>query len=595
MRQYLEPTCANLLRQPLVLGVSMTGLLFLIFLVSLLQVLLSSFPWANFISGTAAIVGYAALRLLARFGKNGWEESLVFRIERLVEKIKQTSPEEHASRLEVISPETLDEEGLIFQKQIVEDRLRELMPAESTIIALKVSEAGARIFEIKCGKSLEEPGVLSEFPHWYSLHKLPSFTDPLWIHGVLSQLKRGAVFLRIDGQDQLAIKRTIERARRNNAVDSSPISNIDSEVSFEEASQVLEGISRGSEHALGLSLVIGSAEPLALDPALFIHEKDAALPILSVLGARKRTHRSIRLRAVTAADLVPNFHDPFEKGAAILKTRRGFPLYFSPLDERLEALHWLVAGASGSGKSFFTGLVLKRLVEAGEPISVLFVDHNRSFRRLVRSTGGAYLEPDSFKVLEGVTDSLLSMLEPGRLTGIELSDLPFSEKKAAAALLLDAIERHLRYRKSTHPIYVVLDECWNFLRDEPVLVQRAFREYRKLNGAVVAITQSLSDFLSTENGQSIFQNAPVRILLRQGEDLSPIQGHLGFNDVELRLSRQLKQVKGEFSECLIKTPFLSRLGRLYPTPEEHELLRSDNIRQELIRENKLGGLRCVSS
>jgi hypothetical protein len=126
-------------------------------------------------------------------------------------------------------------------------------------------------------------------------------------------------------------------------------------------------------------------------------------------------------------------------------------------------------------------------------------------------------------------------------------------------------------------------------------VQRAFREYRKLNGAVVAITQSLSDFLSTENGQSIFQNAPIRILLRQGEDLSPIRGHLGFNDVELRLSRQLKQVKGEFSECLLKTPFLSRLGRLYPNPEEHELLRSDNIRQELIRENKLGGLRCVTT
>jgi hypothetical protein len=385
----------------------------------------------------------------------------------------------------------------------------------------------------------------------------------------------------------------VERARRNNAHDGSLISNIDSDVSFEEASEILEGLSKGTEHAVSFSLVVGSAKPLPLDPALFTLENDPHLAVASALGLRKRPHRAFRVRAVSAADLIPNLNDPMEPGRAILTTKRNFPLYFSPLDARLEALHWLVVGASGSGKSFFTGLVLKRLVEAGEQISVLFVDHNRSFRRLVKSTGGAYLEPASSRVLQDVAEELLQLLEPGRLQGIELSDLPFAEKKQAAAYLLEAIERHLRYRTSTHPVYVVLDECWNFLRDEPVLVQRAFREYRKLNGAVVAITQSLQDFLSTENGQSIFQNAPVRILLRQGEDLTQLRGHLGFNDVELRLSRQLKQVKGEFSECLIKTPFLSRLGRLYPTPDEHELLRTDNIRQELIRESRLEGRPCV--
>lgn len=595
MRQYLEPTCANLLRQPLVLGVSMTGLLLLVFTVSLLQVLLGANTWANLISGTVAIVGYVALRLLARYGKTGWEERIVFRVERLVGRLKPSRVSESPSRIEIFPPETLDEEGLIFQKQVVEDRLREIRDSEIIVLCFRVTAAGAAISEIQADSSLERPEITSGFSHWYSLHRLPTFTDPLWMSGVLAQLRDGVIFVRIDGQDQLSVKKSIERARRNNAMNGAAVSDIDSEVSFEEASQVLEGISRGSEHALGFSLVIGANAPLAVDPALFTHEKDASLPLLSILAARKRPHRSFRLRAITASDLVPNFHDPVEPGVAILRTKKGYPLYFSPLDERLEALHWLVVGASGSGKSFFTGLVLKRLVEAGERISVLFVDHNRSFRRLVRSSGGAYLEPDSYAVLEKMTESVLPLLEPGRLNGIELSDLPFHEKKAAAALLLEAIERHLRYRTSTHPIYVVLDECWNFLRDEPVLVQRSFREYRKLNGAVVAITQSLSDFLSSENGQSILQNAPIRILLRQGEDLTPIRGHLGFNDVELRLSRQLKQVKGEFSECLIKTPFLSRLGRLYPTAEEHELLRSDNIRQELIEENKLGGLRCTSS
>jgi hypothetical protein len=130
----------------------------------------------------------------------------------------------------------------------------------------------------------------------------------------------------------------------------------------------------------------------------------------------------------------------------------------------------------------------------------------------------------------------------------------------------------------------VLDECWNFLRDEPLLVQRAFREFRKLNGAAVAITQSLSDFLTDESGRSILQNAPVRILLRQGEDPAPYAGALGLNQTELARVRFLKQLKGHYSEALIKTPFLSRIGRLCPTPEEHDLLRTDNIREELLAE-----------
>jgi type IV secretory pathway VirB4 component len=181
------------------------------------------------------------------------------------------------------------------------------------------------------------------------------------------------------------------------------------------------------------------------------------------------------------------------------------------------------------------------------------------------------------------------------MTGIELSDLQLSEKKAATHEVLSRIESFLRARNTTHPIYIVLDECWNFMRDEPVLVQRAFREFRKLNGAAVAITQSLSDFLSDQSGQSIFQNAPIRILLRQGEDLGRYQGILNLNSVELSRVRLLKQRKGSFSECLVKTPFLSRIGRLYPTHEEHELLRTDNLRAELIAESNAGRSACEAS
>ncbi len=306
------------------------------------------------------------------------------------------------------------------------------------------------------------------------------------------------------------------------------------------------------------------------------------------MGLRVRFFRSFYLRAVSATDLIPNVFDPKEKDAVVLlKTIRNYPLYFNPQDKRLEALHWLVVGATGSGKSFFTGLVLKRLIEQGQLMSVLFIDHNRSFRRMVLNSRHPYFEPQSLEDLKFYTNSLFNTLNKvGGIAGIELSDFDSLEKKEAAKNLLTSIEDYLRKRESIHPVYIVLDECWNFLKDEPVLVQRAFREFRKLNGAAIAITQSLSDFLMDESGRSIFQNAPIRILLRQGEDLAPYKGVLGLNSVELKLLRQLKQKKGVYSECLIKTPFLSKLSKLYPTSEEHKLLRTDNIREEIIFQNR---------
>ena len=227
------------------------------------------------------------------------------------------------------------------------------------------------------------------------------------------------------------------------------------------------------------------------------------------------------------------------------------------------------------------------MIEGGEKVSVLFLDHNRSFRRLVRGMGGDYLELSAkTSRREDVIDPIIALAEPGAISGIELSDLDLDAKRDAVRCIFTHLEGVLKGRDTTHPIYLVLDECWTFLRDEPALVQRAFREFRRLNGAVIAITQSLSDFVTSQTGQTIFQNAPVRILLRQGEDLGAFRGALALNDVELERLRLLRQSKGEWAECLIKTPYLSRLGRLHPTPEEHELLRTDNLREEWVSERR---------
>lgn len=596
MRKFVEPTARSLLRRPLVLGVPFPGLLLLTFGALSIFVAGAGRATANGLAIAVGAVGYLILRVFSRFAKPGWEESLIFALERMVPpKVPNGRLVVEPSHLTVSAPDTLTETDLLNLKDGFLDRVQSLRLGERWTALLRINEFGAEMHEVGVSgrfdlrNPLEQPILreLTSHRHIYSLYRLPVNSDPLWLFGLLSKTKEAVVIAGFQGIDPAGVKRQIEHARRSNSQGEMSLSDIDSMISFEEASLVLQGLSRGSDTVVEAALVIASSEPLDLDQGLFVEEKNRILAALSALGVRKRFHRSHLLRAVTACDLVPNIIDPRESGIAILRSVRGNPLYFSPQDPRLEALHWLVVGASGSGKSFFTGLVLKRMIDQGCPMSVLFMDHNRSFRRLVRGADDAYLEPKTLGDIEEAIDRLQRRWnQSGSLSGIELSDLDLVEKKAAIRRLLSGFETFLRNRDSIHPVYLVLDECWNFMRDEPVLVQRAFREYRKLNGAVIAITQSLSDFLTDESGQSIFQNAPIRVLLRQGEDVSRYQGILGLNSVELERVSRLRQKKGEFSESLIKTPFLSRLGRLCPSEEEHRLLRTDDLRAELIAEAK---------
>ncbi len=587
MRRFQEPTARNLLRKPLVLGVPLFGLIFLSFLVLGINLIGGTNRASNISALIASAVGYVALRVLNRFSKNGWDEVFIFRLERMFTSTKLELPpgEVIDSFIEVSSHDTLDETQLVQSKERLYDWLRSIHAGESLSLLGIKSQGGVRLVEVR------EPGtqcVPPRFKFAYSLHQLPVVTDPLWLAGILDQISCDFVIaVRFIGLDFWKTKSRIENARRSNSGGNEAISDIDSDVSFEEASQVLQGISRGDERIYEASLIVFTEQVINIDPDLFCIEKDLSLAAQSIVGLRKRPFRSFLVRECTASDLIPNLQDPLENSSPILRTKRGLPLYFSPLDPRLQALHWIVFGATGSGKSVFSGLVLKRLLEAGEKISVFIIDHDRSFRRLVRNQNGPYLEPVSSSDIErSIVPSLEHLNSPGRLSGIELSDIPLGQKKEAIKTVLSQIYTFMRKRESSHVIYIVLDECANWMKLEPELVESAFREYRKLNGAVIAIAQSLFSFLTEQTGQSICQNAPIRILLRQDEDLNLYKGILGLNAREVDLVKGLQQRKGVYNECLIKTPFLSRIGRLYPTEFEYAELRTDNLREELVQNIK---------
>ena len=115
MRGFSEPTCRNLLCFPLVLGVPFFPLLLLAVLVVVIQITGQNSALTSALSMSVAFVGFLSLRVLNRFLKPGWEESILFWFEeRLSHKKGSPGEFEIARPFAVTAPDTLDERGLIM-------------------------------------------------------------------------------------------------------------------------------------------------------------------------------------------------------------------------------------------------------------------------------------------------------------------------------------------------------------------------------------------------------------------------------------------------------------------------------------------------
>jgi conjugal transfer ATP-binding protein TraC len=119
------------------------------------------------------------------------------------------------------------------------------------------------------------------------------------------------------------------------------------------------------------------------------------------------------------------------------------------------------------------------------------------------------------------------------------------------------------------PKYLFIDEAWALLKNEASAryVAEAFRTYRKLGCAVVAVSQAVSDFLSVPGGKTILQNAPIKILLRQErETVSNLKEELKLSPEEVQLVSSVTTVPGVRSEFYLRTSWGSGVGILYLSP-----------------------------
>lgn len=138
---------------------------------------------------------------------------------------------------------------------------------------------------------------------------------------------------------------------------------------------------------------MGGAEALTETLASFNIFSQVALP-----NARCK-ERVKKIKTSNLCDLLP-LYGPWPghgKPSVLLKSRMGSLLSFNPFDSSLSNFNSLVSGASGSGKSAMTNLLLMQMIK--ENGKVFFIDIGGSYKKLTENLQGQYVDL-------GVSDAL---------------------------------------------------------------------------------------------------------------------------------------------------------------------------------------------
>jgi conjugal transfer ATP-binding protein TraC len=122
------------------------------------------------------------------------------------------------------------------------------------------------------------------------------------------------------------------------------------------------------------------------------------------------------------------------------------------------------------------------------------------------------------------------------------------------------------------PKVLVADESWSLLQDKASAeyIEYFSRTARKVGGALFCISQSLMDWKGGPAGETILQNSPNRIYLRQqAETLHQMVDLLKLTPEEIGIISSLATITGKYSEAFVRTEAGGGVMRYVPSPQEY--------------------------
>lgn len=155
--------------------------------------------------------------------------------------------------------------------------------------------------------------------------------------------------------------------------------------------------------------------------------------------------------------------------------------------------HQVLAGVTGSGKSFYSKLLLLRSSQIYDDLHIKIVDPKPEY---------------------GEVEELLE-----EYASVERFEFKGSISEDTEKLIQHVEEAYQSAQETDAKTIVVVDEAHRLLKTEQgaSILSTLVREARSSNTAATLITQTVSDFYRTEDGKDILKNIPCKILFRHEE------------------------------------------------------------------------------
>ena len=162
--------------------------------------------------------------------------------------------------------------------------------------------------------------------------------------------------------------------------------------------------------------------------------------------------------------------------------------------------------------------------------------------------------------------------------GFKINDMPTLQ--TAMGLILNAILVKLYSLPRSVKKVVVIDEAHRILarRELAYIMARFFRETRNLNTSVIAMSQLITDFTSSDEAKAVYENAATRIILKQKDDRmveKELAEFAGLTENEIDFVQHAEPGMGILNLGNIKTPIYVRL-----TARELEVFETEESKKK---------------
>ncbi|OUS00323.1 hypothetical protein A9Q84_00285 [Halobacteriovorax marinus] len=365
---------------------------------------------------------------------------------------------------------------------------------------------------------------------------------------------------------------------------------------------------------------------------------DYALENIAIAEKEPAWINSFPVNSKLLINLLPLHLDKLYPEGMRFYSQSGKGIFYDIFDNQNINYNVIVAGPSGSGKSFTIGAIC--YFQFMNNVKIINIERGDSMGKLGKLTGGVDLltrfNPMMFKNTTFLKEFILSSIPEAEITKKEKGRLHFAIEEIDLSnintfeILLDELDHFINdikyyffgilpylsdeifeFQDFSHVnieslpedviapfiIFVMeyvenlkgrrvlfLDEVHFLLKKNPEFVEQKFREARKKDMGIMAATHDFDEFIKSEVGKIIENCANTKILFNQACSVNE-----QLNSFDVENIKRCKTRIGEYSEFYLKTENFNKIVRYFSNPREYEVLTTnplDNQRMDKFFEGR---------